>query len=61
LSFVTCVILLEVFIGRWSTEVIKEWTWSATVLKSALAFKQSSIGTKMPKVCQENTITPATV
>ncbi len=40
---------------------IKGWTWSATILRNSLAFKWCSIGTKRPKVCQENiphTITP---
>ncbi len=36
-------------------------TWSTTILRKTVAFKQCSIGTKGPKVCQENiphTITP---
>jgi len=40
---------------------IKGWTWSVTMLRLAVAFKQCPIGTKWPKVCQENiphTITP---
>ncbi len=40
---------------------IKGWTWSATMLRNSLAFKWCSIGTKRPKVCQENiphTFTP---
>ncbi len=43
------------------TVVIKGWTWSTTILRQAVAFKRCSIGTKRPKVCQENipyTITP---
>ncbi len=43
------------------TVVIKGWTWSATILRLAVAFKWCSIGTKGPKVCKENiphTITP---
>ncbi len=40
------------------TVVIKGWTWSATILRKAAAFKQCSIGTKGPKVCQENIPTP---
>ncbi len=51
---------------KWSSEdgytvVIKGWTWSATIFREAVAFKQCSTGTKGPKVCQENiphTITP---
>ncbi len=61
LSFVTwCIILLEVVIRRY-TVVIKGWTWSETILRWAVAFKRCSVGTKGPKVCQENiphTITP---
>ncbi len=34
--------------------VIKGWTWSATILRKAVAFKLCLIGTKGPKVCQEN-------
>ncbi len=37
------------------------WTWSATILRFAVAFKQYSNGNKGPKVCQEyipHTITP---
>jgi len=40
---------------------IKGWTWSETMLRQAVAFKRCPIGTKGPKVCQENiphTITP---
>ncbi len=51
----------KVAIRRWSTVVIKGWTWSATILRYAGVFKRCSIGTKTPKVCQENiphTITP---
>ncbi len=49
--------------GDGYTVVIKGWTCSATILSSAvlLNFKLCSIGTKGPKVCQENiphTITP---
>ncbi len=43
------------------TVIIKGWTWSVTILRSAVVFKRCSIGTKRPKVCQENiphTITP---
>ncbi len=62
LSFVTwCIILLELSFRRWYTVVIKGWTWSATILRSAVVFKRCSIGIKGPKVCQENiphTITP---
>ncbi len=62
LSFVTwCIILLEVASEDGYTVVIKGWTWSATILRSAVAFKQCSISTKGSKVCQENiphTITP---
>ncbi len=62
LSFVTwCIILLEVASEDEYTVVIKGWTWSATILKLAVEFKRYSIGTKRPKVCQENiphTITP---
>ncbi len=62
LSFVTwCIILLEVASEDGYTVVIKGWTWSATILMKTVAFKQCSIGTKGPKVCQENipcTITP---
>ncbi len=50
------------YIRRWYTVVIKGWTWSATILRYTVAFKRCSIGTKGPKVCQENiphTITPA--
>jgi len=39
---------------------IKGWTWSETMLRT-VAFKRFIIGTKGPKVCQENiphTITP---
>ncbi len=42
------------YIRRWYTVVIKGWTWSATILRSAVAFKRCSIGTQGPKVCQEN-------
>ncbi len=41
-------------IRRWYTVVIKGWTWSATILRKAVVFKQCSIGTKGPNVCQEN-------
>ncbi len=62
LSFVTwCIILLEVASEDVYTVVIKGWTWSAIILRSAVAFKQCSIGTKGLKVCPENiphTITP---
>ncbi len=64
LSFLTwwsSIILLEVAIRRWYTVVIKGWTWSATILREAVVFKRCSIGTKEPKVCQEDiphTITP---
>jgi len=40
---------------------IKVWTWSETMLRWAVAFTRCPIGTKGPKVCQENiphTITP---
>jgi len=40
---------------------IKGWTWSETMLRQAVAFKRCPIGTKGPKVWQENiphTITP---
>ncbi len=57
-----CIILLEVAIRRWvHTVVIMGWTRSATILRLAVVFKRCSIGTKGPKVCQENilhTITP---
>ncbi len=33
-------------IRRWYTVVIKGWTWSATILRSAVVFKQCSLGTK---------------
>lgn len=39
--------------GRWSTVVIKGWIQSATILRSAVMFKQCSLGTKGPKVCQQ--------
>ncbi len=42
------------YIRRWYTVVIKGWTWSATILRKAVAFKRCSIGTKGPKVCHEN-------
>ncbi len=56
-----CIILLEAASEDGYTVVIKGWTWSATILRSAVVFKRYSIGTKRPKVCQENiphTITP---
>ncbi len=55
LSFVTwCIILLEVASEDVYTVVIKGWPQSATMLRYAVAFKRRSIGTKNPKVCQEN-------
>ncbi len=53
-----CIILLEVAIRRLYTVVIKGWTWSATILRSAVAFKRCSIGTKGPKVCPKISPTP---
>ncbi len=64
LSILTwCIILLEVFIRRWVHCVIKGWTCSGTIHSSGKLWclKRCSIGTKEPKVCQENiphTITP---
>ncbi len=62
LSFVTwCINLLEVASEDGYTVVIKGWTWSATILRKAVAFKRCSIDTMGAKVCQENiphTITP---
>ncbi len=50
LSFVTwCIILLEVFIRRCHTVVIKGWTWSATILRLAVVLKRCSVGTKCAK------------
>ncbi len=55
LSFVTwCIILLEVASEDGYTVVIKGWTWSTTILRKTVAFKRCSIGTKGPKLCQEN-------
>ncbi len=42
-------------IRRWYTVVIKGWTWSAKMLRQAVAFKRCSIGIKGPKAYQENT------
>ncbi len=41
-----CIILLEVASEDGYTLVIKGWTWSATILRSAVFFKRCSIGTK---------------
>ncbi len=35
------------------TVVIKGWTWSATILREAVAFKLCSIGTKCPKCAKK--------
>ncbi len=37
------------YIRRWYTVVIKRWTWSATILRLAVAFKRCSFGTKCAK------------
>ena len=62
LSFVKwCIILLEVAIRRWSTVVIKGWTWSATILRYSVVFQQFPVGAKGNQVCEEHTshtITP---
>ncbi len=46
------------YIRRWYTVVIKGWTWSATILREAVAFKQCLIGTKGPKCVKKISPTP---
>ncbi len=59
LSFVTwCIILLEVASEDGYTVVIKGWTWSATILREAVALKRCSIGTKGYQENIPHSITP---
>lgn len=39
------------------TVMIKGLTWSATMIRSPVTFKQFSVGAKESKVCQANNVT----
>ena len=48
-----CIFMMRGSIRRWKATAEKGGTWSATTLRSAVAFKPWLISKKGPKVCQE--------